>query len=149
MAERKLDLFALLGQLDAKDFDAWSNLSEDERKEVSPYMLLRWLSGCSDPEQLVNMGHIAAPCIFEFGKKPELALMVLAACTANGRKRYRWQAPKSAPKAASKAVELIALTYKMPTKHAAEVLPMFTDAELLELGEAQGWQKDELKELKR
>lgn len=147
MADRKLDLFALLASLDQKDFDAWSNLSEDERKEVSPYMLLRWLSGCGDPEQLDRLGFIAAPCIFEFGKKPELALMVLAACTVNGRKRYKWTAPKATLKA-SKAVDLIAASYKMSRKHATEVLPMFSQAELIELAESQGWQKDELKELK-
>lgn len=147
MTDRKLDLFALLTSLDEHDFGAWSRLSEEERKEVSPYMLLRWLSGCNDPEQLVNLGHIAAPCIFEFGKKPELALMVLAACTVNGHKRYKWTAPKTTPKA-SKAIDLIAAAYKMPRKHAVDVLPMFSKEEIVELAEAQGWQKDEIKELK-
>lgn len=148
-AERTLDIFWLLGQLDAKNFDVWAQLTEAQRKEVSPYVILRWLAGCSDPEQLVMLGEVASTCLFDFGDKPEFMLKVLAACTVNGSKRYKWVSPKGATKSSSKALQLIAHTYKMPLKHAADVRPLFTSAEVLELAEAQGWQKDELVDLKK
>lgn len=147
--DRKLDIFWLLGQLDSKNFDLWDQLTEEQRKEVSPFVILRWLSGCSDPEQLVLLGEVACSCLFEFGQKKELMLKVLTACTANGKKRYKWLSPKGAVKASSKAVRLIAETYSMSLAHAAEVRPQFTVDELLALAEAQGWQKDEQKDLQK
>lgn len=149
MAERTLDIFWVLNQLDSKNFELWDQLSEDQRKEVSPFVILRWLTGCADPEQLVMLGEVASACLFEFGAKKELMLKVLAACTANGGKRYKWVNPKGTSKTSSKALELIALTYKMSPKQAVEVLPLFTAAEITELAEAQGWQKDELKDLQK
>lgn len=149
MAERTLDIFWLLNQLDSSNFDLWDQLTEEQRKEVSPFVILRWLSGCNDPEQLVMLGDIAATYLFDFGQKKELMLKVLTACTCNGGKRYKWANPKGTTKTSSKALQLIALTYGMSLKQAAEVRPQFTADEVVALAEAQGWQKDELSDLQK
>ena len=148
--ERALDLFWLLGQLDKKNFDVWEGLTEEQRKEVSPYMLLRWLAGSIDePEQLVNLADIAAPLTFDLADKKELMLKVFAACTVGGAKRYAWANFKIATKKKSLARDLIATTYRWSKKQAAEARHMFTNDEILELAQAQGWQADEVKELKK
>lgn len=148
-AERSVDIFWVLNQLDAKNFELWEQLDEQQRKDISPYVILRWLAGCSDPEQLVKLGEIACSCLFEFGSKKELMLKVLAACTVNGSKRYKWINPKGASKSSSKALELIAMSYGLSLKHANDVRAQFTAAEIIELAEAQGWQKPEIKELQK
>lgn len=149
MAERTLDIFWLLGQLDNRNFDVWDQLTEEQRKEVSPFVILRWLTGTNDPEQLVMLGEVASACLFEFGDKKDLLLKVFAACTVNGSKRYKWANPKGASKGSSKAVELIAKTYRMSYKHAAEARSLFTNDDIIALAEAQGWQKDELSALSK
>lgn len=146
---RKVDIFWVLNQLDGKNFELWDQLNEDQRKEVSPFVILRWLTGCADPEQLVMLGEVASTCLFDFGQKKELMLKILAACTVNGAKRYRWVNPKSTTKSSSKALQLISLTYRMSPKQAAEVRPQFTIEEIVELATAQGWQKDELSDLQK
>ena len=146
-AERSLDIFWLLNQLDNRNFDLWDQLTEEQRKEVSPFVILRWLTGTNDPEQLVALGEVASACLFEFGDKKDLLLKLFAACTVNGSKRYKWVTPKGANKGSSKALQLIALTYRMSLQHATDVRPLFSNDELVALAEAQGWQKDELKEL--
>lgn len=149
-AERALDLFWLLGQLDRKKFGLWETLTEEQRKEVSPYMLLRWLSGNLDePEQLVNLADIAAPLTFDLAHKKDLMLDLFAACTVGGPKRYNWVNYKIATKKKSLARDLIAKTYKWTLKQADEARHMFTNDELLELAQDQGWQADEVKELKK
>jgi hypothetical protein len=147
-AEKKLDIFWLLGQVDRKNYDLWSQLTEEQRKEFTAYVATMWMAGTDEFEQLTNLGDIAAPCVFDFGKKPELMLKVLTACSVGGPKRYEWCAPK-ATKKHKLAVELIASVYHMPLRHAAEMLPMFTPDELEELARVSGWQPDELKELKK
>jgi hypothetical protein len=149
-AERALDIFWLLGQLDRKNHDVWEGLTEEQRKEVSPYVILRWLAGnVEEPEQLVNLADIAAPYAFEFGDEKDLMLKVFAACTVGGPKRYNWVNYKVTAKRKNRAVGLVAETYKWPLRHAAEALHMFTNEELLELAQLQGWQADEVKDLKK
>lgn len=148
--ERALDLFWLLGQLDRKKFGLWDTLTEEQQKEVSPYMLLRWLAGNLDePEQVVNLADIAAPVTFDLADKKDLMLDLFAVCTVGGPKRYSWVNFKVATKRKGKALGLIAKAYKWPLKHAAEALHMFTTDELIELAQDQGWQADEIKELKK
>ena len=147
--ERNLDIFWVLNQLDSKNFELWDQLTEDQRKEVSPFVILRWLTGCADPEQLVMLGEVASTCLFDFGQKKELMLKIFAACTANGGKRYKWVNPKGTTKSSSRALELISLTYRMSLKQAAEVRPQFTTDEVVELAIAQGWQKNEITDLQK
>jgi hypothetical protein len=147
-AEKKLDVFWLLGQLDRKNYNVWNELTDDQRKEVAPYVLTMWMAGSDEFEQLVKLGTIAAPCVFDFGNRPELMLKVLTACSSGGTKRYEWCAPKATKKKRA-AVELIARTYRMPLRHAEDVLPMFSAAEIEGLAIAEGWQPDEIKDLKK
>jgi len=150
VAERALDLFWLLGQLDKKKFGVWDTLTEEQRKEVSPYMLLRWLAGNLDePEQLVNLADIAAPLTFDLADKKGLMLDLFTACTVGGPKRYTWTNYKITVKKKSLARDLIAKTYRWSMKQAAEARHMFTNDDLLELAKDQGWQADEVKELKK
>lgn len=146
-AEKKLDLFWLLGQIDRKNYNLWDQLDADQRKEVSPYVLTMWMAGTNDPEQLVNLGMNVATRIFDFGGKTELLLKMLTAAST-GPKRYEWCAPKNTKKR-KLTVELIAKAYRMPLQHAEEVLPMFSNAELEELAKEQGFQADEMKDLKK
>jgi hypothetical protein len=147
--ESSIDIFWLLGQLDRKNFNVWDELTEQQRKDVQPYVILRWLAGCTEPEQQVKLGEIAAACVFDLGKHPDLMLRVLTACTTGGTKRYRWQNPKGQQKVSSKAISLISQVYNCNERHAREYLPLFSVDELLALGEHQGLQPDELKELKK
>jgi hypothetical protein len=152
MAEKKekaLDLFWALGQLDRKNHNLWNELNEEQRKEFSPYMMTRWLGGCADPEQIVKLGTMATACVFELGAHKELMLGVLCACTDGISKRYKWVPYKGESKKASKALQLVATHYKQPLRHAVDTLKLLTTDDLLELAEAHGWQKEEIKELQK
>jgi len=150
VAEHTLDIFWLLSQLDKKQHDVWEGLTDEQKKEVSPYVILRWMAGNIDePEQLVNLGDIASLYAFELGDEKELLLKVLAACSVGGPKRYSWVPFKVTAKRKNKALGLIASTYRWPMKHAAEAIHMFTIEELVQMAQDQGWQADELKDLKK
>ncbi len=147
--EKALDLWWALGQLDRKNHNLWNELNEDQRKEVSPYMMLRWLGGCSDPEQIIKLGTIGTSCIFELGQHKELLLGILTACTTGDSKRYKWVGYKGESKKGSKALALVAQVYSQPLRHAADTLKLLSADDLLELAQGQGWQADEIKELKK
>lgn len=148
MADPKVDIFWLLGQLDRKNYNVWNELTEDQRKSVTPYVLTMWMAGTDDFEQLEKLGMIAAPCVFDFGNKPELMIKVLTACNTNGIKRYEWCAPKNEKKF-SRTIQLIASVYKMSHSHASDVISLFSWDDIEELARVQGYQQDEIKELKK
>jgi hypothetical protein len=148
--ERNLDMFWLLGEMDRHNFDVWDTLNEEQRKEVSPFMLLRWMMGTGDPEQLVMLGEVANLCLFEFGdKKKDLLLKVLTACSVNGPKRYSWKNFKGGTQTVPKAIQLIQACYGYTAKQAQDARKLFAAEDIMALAESRGWQKDELKDLQK
>ena len=145
-AEHKLDLFWLLGELNKKNYGIWDTLNDEQKKELSLYTLTMWLACTNDFEQLYDLGTIASTYVYDIAKHPQLLLLILTACTTKSFKRYNWLAPKKSKPA---AVSLIADVYKMSLSQAKSILPLFTSEEILDLAKYQGWQPDEIKQLKK
>lgn len=147
--DRTLDIFALLGALDVKDYDAWDKLTDEQRKEFSPYMVLRWLAGTRDERQLVFLNELANPLVFPFGTQhKELLLRLFAVCTDGQRKRYAWRNFKSSKKA-SRALQVVKERYGYGDREAKDALKLLSSTDVLELAERLGWQKDEVVALKK
>ncbi len=148
--ERALDIFVLLDQVDKKNFQLWDALTDAQKKEFSPLVTMRWMAGTTDERQLIMLNELINTTIFGLTAHPELLLKLLSVCASGKLKRYNWLNYKlSGGKKYKRSVELIAEHYKLSWEDAAEQRPIFDDAELLELAEIQGWQKDEIAELKK
>ena len=146
--ERSIDIFTLLEQIDRKNYQIWDSLTEEQRKEFSPLVTLRWMAGTTDPVQLIFLNEIMNPTIFTLGDKKEFLLKLLTVCSNGKLKRYQWINYKvGGSKKMKKSVELIANHYKLGPKEAEDTRRLFNEEELIELAEANGWQKDEIKEL--
>lgn len=147
--ERTLDVFTLLDQIDKKNYYIWDSLTEEQRKEFSPLIVMRWMAGCTDPAQIVFLNDIVNVSVFSLGSNhKEFLLKLLTVCSNGKTKRYNWVNYKlGGSKKMKKAVELISTHYRLSPKEAEDTRRLFNDEELLELAEAQGWQKDEIKEL--
>lgn len=146
--ERALDIFTLLEQIDRKNYQLWDSLTEEQRKEFSPLVTLRWMAGTTDPVQIIFLNEIMNPTIFPLGDKKEFLLKLLTVCSNGKLKRYQWINYKvGGSKKMKKSVELIASHYKLGPKEAEDTRRLFNEEELIELAEANGWQKDEIKEL--
>ena len=82
--------------------------------------------------------------------KKEFLLKLLAVCSNGTPKRYQWINYKvGGSKKLKKSVELIATHYRLGPKEAEDTRRLFNESELVELAEAEGWQKDEIKELQK
>lgn len=98
--EYKLDLFGqTLPALYKGDLNFYANCTEDQRKEISPLILMRWVSlSESDPvnsPQLVNT--FVNNGFWKMSKHPELQWKLLAtvASTLSSRTpRHKWMMPK-------------------------------------------------------
>lgn len=148
--ERALDIFAVLEQIDKKNYDLWDRFTEEQRKEFSPLVVMRWMAGCSDPFQLILLNEIANILVFPLGDKKELLLLLLTACSNGRSKRYKWVNYKvSSSKKKKRSIELIAQHYGLALREAEDSAKLFSPEDIMELAELHGLQKDELTELKK
>lgn len=148
--ERALDIFQLLGQIDAKNYGIWDTLTPEQQKEFSPLVTMRWMSSCNDPFQLIMLNEIVNPTVFNLPDHKEFLLKLLTVCSNGKNKRYGWVNYKAGgTKKAKMSVQLIAEHYNMSLVEASDSVRLFSAAEIFELGEMHGLQKDELKNLKK
>lgn len=147
---RALDIFTLLGEVDRKNYGLWDSLSEDQKKEFSALVTMRWMAGTTDQRQIIFLNEVVNTSLFNIGEHKELLLKLLTVCSSGSTKRYSWINYKlSGSKKNKMSVELVAEHYNMSTKEAEDAVRLFSPDELMELGELQGWQKDELAKLKK
>lgn len=141
----------LLEQIDRKNYGLWDKLSEEQRKEFSPLITMRWMAGTTDPVQLIFLNEIVNVVVFSLGDKKELLLKLLTVCSQGKPRRYQWINYKMAAgsKKQKRAVELIAKHYQISYKEAEDSRRLFSSEEIMELGEMHGLQKDELRDLKK
>jgi len=149
--ERALDMFEVLARIDQKDYSIWDTLSEDQIKEVSPYMLLRWMTGTNNDKQLIFLNRIVNTLLFSVGNDhKELMLKLLTVSSQGGVKRYKWQNHKTLKKAGTKlSLQAVKEYTKESERHAIEAMRLYSPQDILEMGEDLGWQPDEIKALKK
>jgi len=149
-AERALDIFNLLSEIDRKNYDLWDTLSEEQRKEFSALVTMRWMAGTTDQRQLIFLNEIMNVSVFNIGDHKEFLLKLLTVCASGEKKRYNWINYKlSGSKKAKLATSLVMSHYRLSAKEAEDVVKLLSPAELMELGEMNGFQKQELKDLKK
>lgn len=148
--ERKLDIFQLLEQIDRKERRLWEVLSDEQRKEFSPLMTLRWMCGTTDARQLKWLNKLVNPYVFELGDQKEALLGQMIACGSGSKKRYTWPPYKQGSSRKNPlTIQLIRDHYRMSPSEAEDALRLFSTEELFELADEQGWQKDEIAALKK
>lgn len=144
-----LDIFSILGKLNKGDLTVWESLSEEERKGFSPLIISRWMSGTSDPLQIILLNEFVNKHIFKLDKDhPELMCKLLACC-GTGSKRNVWIADSKKHKSSSMALEIIKEYYDYTTHEALSELPLLSNDDIIELAESLGYQTDEIKKLKK
>ena len=143
----KFDLFSFLDKLNHRDFNAYTELSAEDKKAVSPLVVMRWLSGTSDPAQLLMLNEYVNKYVFNLGTEKELLFKLMAACCSGGVRRVSWIKGPSAPKNTLSA-DVVRKTYECSTREAVSYLEVLTELDIMNMAEDLGWSKEELKKLK-
>jgi hypothetical protein len=145
----KLDIFELLGKIDKPaSGDIYTGLSDDERKGFAPLVVARWMSGTSDAYQLMALNTVANPYIFSLGRHPHLFMHLLQASSSKKPKRYGWLGVKSKKKNSS-AISVVQDYYGMSLREVKLLNPFPPEAEVLQMAEELGRDKEEITKLKK
>lgn len=146
----KLDLFNTLGQLSKKNINTYSDLSDDDKKAFQPLVIMKWLSGTSNPAQVFFLNELVNPYVFSLHKHKGLLARLMTVTTTGNTQRYKWTKSKSkAGSSTPKTIDLICEYFTYGSKHAVEVLAILSDDEILSFAEQLGRQPDDTKIIKK
>lgn len=98
--EYKNNIFSVLNKIDNKKYNYYEELSEDNKKEIQPYTLLRWAS-CVDNKDEINhelytleMNEYVNKNFWVLSKHKNLQWKLLCSGGQNKFMKHKWIAPK-------------------------------------------------------
>lgn len=147
--ERKLDLFDALNKLSRKDRDYYNTLSESEKKEFLPLIIMRWMSGTKDANQVYLLNEVANPFIFNLHKHKELLADLLVVGASGSGQRYTWLKKCKNSSNAPLTSLVIKETYSYTQSQANDALLLLSDDAIISMAEKLGRQSDEIAKIKK
>lgn len=146
------DLFAGLTALSKKGTFGLSNttwfdgLSLEGQKAAAPFVMMRWLSGTSDPAQIVRLNTVANRYMFAGSADKSSLFKLLAISTSGKASRYNWiKGPGS--KAKKLVLECVKSYYDCSTREAGTYT--IDSQSLNEMAEELGWDKEEIAKMNK
>jgi hypothetical protein len=149
MAEHKLEIFRVLGELDKKNIKFFDSLSEEEKKAFQPLVVSRWLSGTSNKQQLFLLNEIVNPYIFSLAKHKPLLYKLMTICTAGSLQRYVWNKQLSKGSTHPFTTKTIQQYFGYNSRDAEKVIPLLLIDDISTMAEDMGWQDEDLNKLRK
>jgi hypothetical protein len=143
-----LDIFAVLDAINAKAYDAFSTMSEEEQKALQPFVLMKWMLGTDNKRTQLRLNARANPYMFALGQHKELLFKLLCAVADGKSQRYSWMKMATKGPSASMTLSVIKEFYGYSERHAKDALPLLSKDEVLEMAQYLGRETEELTKIK-
>lgn len=144
MDTEKLSIFDVLNQINNKNFNYLDTLSDDMRKQFSPYVVHQWLTCTDNPEQYMLLAHYVNENILALSNHPELLYKLLCTTSCGSRTRYNWMYKK---KESSLPITIISEYLKCSKRVAKMHLPSFNHDDIVKMAKKLGYQDADIKKL--
>lgn len=144
----KLNIANEMRQLDRKNRDFYDELTPEERKKFSTFLMLRWGSAIEGAQELQeyyvqSTNHYLNKNFFDISKHPKLQWLCATAISPGmGTPRHNWIAPKKKEPGASSMKKQLREFYPHLKDDEIDLLAAITDKkELAELIKSHGQEK--------
>jgi hypothetical protein len=149
--ERKLELKTILSALDRKQIGFYDSLTDEQKKEIEPYVLMTFMSSCSNIKlaysHLLMVNEVVNVEYEEIRKHPKMQWMLLCLCGSGANQFHPWIARPKKQKNNNKIYNFLSQIYPTLKKDEIELLEeVNSKEELMELAKQQGYSDAELKE---
>lgn len=148
----KLSINNEMAQLDAKNYDFYDELNDEERKKFSTYLMLRYAASVQGSPDLQEWYLRATndrinQNFFDLNRHPKLQWLLCATVSPGmGPQRHYWQAAKKKDSSNNKAVKFIIKLYPHLKEDEAELLAEInTEKDLKALAKSMGMTDQEIK----
>jgi len=148
MTKYKTDIFAALNAINVKNLDYFDNLPEGELKELSTYLLLKFMGSSYDPAQIVLLNEYVNLYGFTLQKHKKLLIQLMSICTNGEEQRYKMLKSKKENKN-NIIISVIREYYGYSEKEAKMAIPILKKNDILKIAEITGIQKEEITKLNK
>lgn len=146
----KIALSDMLGAIDKNDIYFYRNLDEEQKKEFSSWMAMRWASSATGDALLHHImmtNEIVNKDFSVIAKHPELQWMLLAITGTGSKQRHEWIKPPRGKKK-NKVQTFLREIYPDMKDEDLELLEQINSVkELKELAADHGYQKSDIKDI--
>lgn len=149
-AERKLDIFKVLGAADSKQEDFYEKLTDEERKEMQPFLVARWMSGTFNASQVYFLNEFVNPYAFSLTSHKQLLWQLLTVCNAGKSQRYTWnKLPAKRESGKPNALKVVRQYFGYSSREAIDALDILKREDVISLAEQLGWQPEDITKIRR
>ena len=147
----KLNINNEMLQLDTKNRKFYDELTDEERKKFSTFLMLRWGSAIASDNELVRQYYVmsmneANKNFFSLGKHPKLQWLLMTTVSPTKRaQKHEWIAFKGKASKDKRANILAGIYPEAKLKDLEALSKTMTDADLQSLLRRQGWQDADIK----
>ena len=90
----KNNIFDILNHIDYHDYNYFDSLSEEQQKDFTPFLILRWLS-CSSDQSGMHMYHLLTTSqmnknLWKISNEKKLCYMLFASTGLNRKCYHKW-----------------------------------------------------------
>lgn len=135
-AVKKFDIQYVLNRFQSGDYSFIDSLSEEDLKELNPFVLLMWAAEpTNDVEaQKIVLDDFIGDKFFELYKHPKLQMMLMVAAMSGFSGGYRFMRPAKKSEQ-DKNIELVMREFSCGRSAANEYLEFLTDDDLNDMRE--------------
>ena len=147
----KLDIFEVLQKINNHDVNFFDNLTDEQNKQIHPFVVQRWLSGTDNPLQISLINDHSNAQVFNTSHTNRLlAWYVLIACTIRGKQRYKWiKPPSKTTTGKSASIKVLKQAYNYSDTQGASAIQLLSVDDLCEIAEDLGWQQSEIQSIRK
>lgn len=142
----KFDIFPFISKLNTGDLMCFEGLTDEDKKQVSPFMCMKFMSGTQDKTQIVLLNENVNTFIFRSSDKSFL-FKLLAASTSGKTRSVRW--PGQLKDKTSAFTNVIAEFYDCSLREAKLMEQNFNTEDIVQMAEQLGYIDEELKKLRK
>lgn len=143
----KVDIFKLLHEIDSGNINFYQSLSEQQQKNISPLVTMRWMSGTKNKNQITLINNLLNPFVYRLSKHKSLLYKLMCISSTGTQKTYSWVVKASKIKTTCK-IQLLMDTYGISPKSAVDYVDFFDEKDYLDMADKIGYDDDMLKKLK-
>lgn len=131
-----LNIIDFLKSLDSRDYKRYENLSEEDKKSISPLIIMRWMSSCWDGNLTRYYAYIVNEYVnkhfWDLTSHKDLQMKLLACCGMGKPVGHNW-IKANAVKANNKMLDLIKRFYCCNNEEAQIYYDKLTEDEKIEV----------------
>ena len=148
----KLDIGYEMAQLDLRNRQFYDELTDEERKKFSTYLMLRWgsvVNGIPELQQyyLQAMNERVNKRFFDINKHPKLQWLLLTTVSPNmGKHRHEWMAYSGKTAKNKRAQKMLELYPHIKSDEAELLADKITDEQYKAMLVERGYSDKEIKE---